>query len=256
MYFCFLSILSEIVLLTRRMVFLFFPTFAFSFQFKEAPNSKLFCLNKKRKLQAKQLGLPISKHKCWDHRLPLETPTIHENQEEKDLITHIIKQNAERQAIDERSDPESDKDSNSFDGDSDSAMSMYGEAKLEMEVSKIWPPNRPSTSSFDLGNSVKDTQYSPDNFAAPRHAGREELTFVEGEDDHCCHYDGLQVSQNLEDPILEIESPLNYSCAEFGTDNIEPGADEEVDILYSNEVNLNGYVLSSGRLNADQGIHC
>lgn len=252
MYFCFLSILSEIVLLTRRMVFLFFPTFAFSFQFKEAPNSKLFCLNKKRKLQAKQLGLPISKHKCWDHRLPLETPTIHENQEEKDLITHIIKENAERQAIDERPDPESDKDSNSFVGDSDSATSMYGEAKLEMEVSKIWPPNRPSTSSFDWGNSVKDIQCSPDNFAAPRHAGREELTFVEGEDDHCCHYDGLQVSQNPEEPILEIESPLVYSCSEYGTDNIEPCADEEVDILYSNEVNLNGYVLSSGRWTVNQ----
>uniref|UniRef100_A0A6N2KJU8 Laccase n=1 Tax=Salix viminalis TaxID=40686 RepID=A0A6N2KJU8_SALVM len=228
------------------------PSEVNSFQFKEAPNSKLFCLNKKRKLQAKQLGLPISKHKCWDHRLPLETPTIHENQEEKGLITHIIKEHAERQAIDERPDPESDKDSNSFVGDSDSATSMYGEAKLEMEVSKIWPPNRPSTSSFDWGNSVKDTQYSPDNFAAPRHAGREELTFVEGEDDHCCHYDGLQVSQNTEEPILEIESPLVYSCSEYGTDNIEPCADEEVDILYSNEVNLNGYVLSSGRWTVNQ----
>jgi hypothetical protein len=257
MYFCFLSILSEKQLLTRRMVFFFFffSTFAFSFQFKEAPNSKLFCLNKKRKLQDEQVGLPISKHKCWDHRLPLETSTIYEeNQEEKDLITHIIKENAERRAIDEGSDPESAKDSNSFVGDSDSAMSVSGEAKLEMEVSKIWSPDRPSTSSYNWGNSLKDTQYSPDNAAAPRHAGKEELVFVEGKDDHCCHYDGLQVYQNLEEPILEIESPLNYSCSEFGTDNIEPCTDKEVDdILYSNELNLNGYVHSSEGWAVNQG---
>ncbi|CAK7342838.1 unnamed protein product [Dovyalis caffra] len=222
-----------------------------SFQLKGALNSRVFYLNKKRKLQVEQLGLPISKHKCWDHRLPLETSTIYEeNQEEKDLITHIIEENAEIRAIDEGSDPESVKDSNSFVGDSES---VYGEAKFEMEVSMIGLPDRSSTSSFNWDNSLRDTQYSSDNAAAPRHAGKEKLAFVEGEHDHCCRYDGLQVTQNLEEPILEIESPLEYFCSEFGTDNIDPCTDKEVgDILYSNGVNPNAYVLSSGRWAVNQ----
>ncbi|KAH8485077.1 hypothetical protein H0E87_026738 [Populus deltoides] len=149
-----------------------------SFQLEEAFNSKCFYLNKKRKTRAEQLGLPISKHKCLDHRFPLKTSKIFE---EKDLITCIITGNAERQAIDEGSDPESAKDSNSFVEDSDFAMSVDGEAKFEMEVSKIWPPDRPSTSSFSC-NSLKDAQYSSDSAAAARHAGKEELTFVKGKE--------------------------------------------------------------------------
>jgi hypothetical protein len=179
-----------------------------------------------------------------DHRFPLKTSKIFE---EKDLITCIITGNAERQAIDEGSDPESAKDSNSFVEDSDFAMSVDGEAKFEMEVSKIWPPDRPSTSSFSC-NSLKDAQYSSDSAAAARHAGKEELTFVKGEIDQCGHDDGLQASQNLEEPILEFESPLDYSCSEFGTDSIETCTGKELDdILYSNGVNPNVYALSSGR---------
>lgn len=209
------------------------PAFSFSFQLEEAFNSKCFYLNKKRKTRAEQLGLPISKHKCLDHRFPLKTSKIYE---EKDLITCIITGNAERQAIDEGSDPESAKDSNSFVEDSDFAMSIDGEAKFEMEVSKIWPPDRPSTSSFSC-NSLKDAQYSSDSAAAARHAGKEELTFVKGEIDQCGHDDGLQASQNLEEPILEFESPLDHSCSEFGTDSIETCTGKELDdILNSNGV--------------------
>ncbi|KAL9374204.1 hypothetical protein Peur_033824 [Populus x canadensis] len=219
-----------------------------SFQLEEAFNSKFFYLNKKRKTRAEQLGLPISKHKCWDHRFPLKTSKIYEeNEEEKDLITCIIAGNAERQAIDEGSDAESAKDGNSFVEDSDFAMSVDGEAKFEMEVSKIWPPDRPSTSSFSY-NSLKDAQYSSDSAAAARHAGKEELTFVKGEIDQCGHDDGLQASQNLEELILEFESPLDYSCSEFGTDSMETCTGKELDdILYSNGVNPNVYALSSGR---------
>ncbi|KAJ6871190.1 hypothetical protein NC652_036758 [Populus alba x Populus x berolinensis] len=224
-----------------------------SFRLEEAFNSKFIYLNKKRKARAEQLGLPISKHKCWDHRFPVKTSKIcEENEEEKDLITCIIAENAERQAIDEGSDPESAKDSNSFVEDSDFAMSVDGEAKFEMEVSKIWPPDRPSTSSFSC-NSLKDAQYSSDSAAAAQHAGKEELTFEKGEIDQCGHDDGLQASQNLEEPILEFESPLDYSCSEVGTDSIETCTDKELDdILYSNGVNPNVHALSSGRWAVNQ----
>lgn len=239
-----------------RVFAFFFSVIIFSFGLNEAFNTNnALYLNKKRKLQAEQLGLPIPKHKCWDHSLrPKPLSIVEEGQEVEQMILHIIEENAESRTIQDGSDPESAKDSNSFIGDSESSVSVYGEAKFETEVSKIWPCDRPSTSSFKWGcNSFKDAQCFPDNATEIRAAGKE-LTFVERECDPCHHYDGLQVSQNLEEPIPEFEDNLDYSCSAYENENIDPCTDKELDdVLYYNEVKSNIYVLSSGRWSINQG---
>ena len=137
--------------------------------------------------------------------------------------------------VDDESEPESAKGSNSFGGDSDSAMSTYDEAKLQPEYAKPYLFNMPSTSSdythYSLGSS-KDTLASLSGGHPPTHR------------------DGLQAS---EEEHREFGNHVDYNCLEYG-ESIEQCTDKELeDILYSNGVNPNTYVLSSGRWEVNQG---
>ncbi|EEF30830.1 protein FAR-RED ELONGATED HYPOCOTYL 1 isoform X2 [Ricinus communis] len=213
----------------------------------------MFDLNKKRKLQAEQLVLPISKHKCWDHRIIYRPPSIlEENQEADDLIAHVTQENAERQAIEDVSDPESAKDSNSFVGDSESIMSVHGEAKFETEVSKQWPPlNGPSASSNCGCNNLKETQCSMDDVTPTGGTGKDELPFLAGEHDLYHHYNELH--QNLEEATEEFRNHSDYMCSEHGIESIEPCTDNVPDdMLSANEANPNMFILSSGRWTVNQ----
>ncbi|KAJ9180699.1 hypothetical protein P3X46_008912 [Hevea brasiliensis] len=87
----------------------------------------MFDVSKERKLQAEQFGLPVPKRNCWDHdSSPKPLLILEENQEAEDLIAKEVKESAERQSIEDGSDLESGKDSNSFVGDSDCVMSVCG----------------------------------------------------------------------------------------------------------------------------------
>jgi hypothetical protein len=69
------------------------------------------------------------------------------------------------------------------------------------------------------------------------------------------HHDGLQAFQNLEEQLLEFYNEVDYTCSGYGNDSIEQYCtDKELeDIPFSNGVNPNMYVLSSGRWSVNQG---
>uniref|UniRef100_A0A2P2JDX5 Uncharacterized protein LOC8258385 n=1 Tax=Rhizophora mucronata TaxID=61149 RepID=A0A2P2JDX5_RHIMU len=218
----------------------------FSFHLNGALNKAVVELNKKRKLQTEQFDLPISKHKRWDHQLLAEhLRTLDESQEVEDFFIHVRKAYSEGQAFDDGSDHESGKDSNNFIGDSDSAQSVTGEAKYEAEASKIWSSDWPSTSWCNWGfNSFRHAQCSSDD-------GKEESTFMGGKGQAHHSHIGLHASEEPEGPIPESGAHLD---SEFKYENIEQNTDDQLDdILYSNEVNPNVYVLSSGRWTVNQG---
>ncbi|KAJ4849172.1 hypothetical protein Tsubulata_028915 [Turnera subulata] len=222
-----------------------------SFYLNKPRDMRVLYLSKKRKLQAEQLESPTSKHKCCYHRLHPEPIT---NLEANHKAEDLIKQNAEGQTTEEGSDPESAKDSNSVDGDSDFVISTCKGGKFVSKVSNIWPPDRPSTSSLVWDNcgssSSKDTQCSSDSVTSKR--GTDKDAPVEHE--ACHNYDALQLPQNLEEAFLEFQSHLDYSCTEYeNKGGIDPCVDKEFqDILYPNGANPNVYVLSSGRWSVGQ----
>ncbi|GMY14508.1 protein FAR-RED ELONGATED HYPOCOTYL 1 isoform X1 [Fagus crenata] len=207
-----------------------------SFLVNKALKNGIVDLNKKRKLHAEQLGLPTPKHKCWDRSFASEAVTVFDKSPEAEsFCTHIINGKTEGATmVDDESEPESAKGSNSFGGDSDSAMSTYDEAKLQPEYTKPYLFNMPSTSSdythYSLGSS-KDTLASLSGGHPPTHR------------------DGLQAS---EEEHREFGNHVDYNCLEYG-ESIEQCTDKELeDILYSNGVNPNTYVLSSGRWEVNQ----
>ncbi|KAF5750927.1 hypothetical protein HS088_TW03G01267 [Tripterygium wilfordii] len=220
-----------------------------SFYGNQTVDASIADLSRKRKLQAEQLGLPLPKHKCSTHHISSEPlPELKINSVVEDLYAQIIKGNAERVALDDNSELESAKGSNDFPGDSDSSMSVHGEAMIDTEIEKIWPCDRPSTSSYNLVSTrLKNPYCSSENTAiAKRDAGKEGRSFHGGELDPHNDYDGLQGL-----PFLEYGSHVDYVCSEYGKDGKEP--DEEMEnILTSKEVNRNIYVLSSGRWNVNQ----
>ncbi|KAJ8754261.1 hypothetical protein K2173_002161 [Erythroxylum novogranatense] len=217
-------------------------------------NSHMTELNKKRKLQNEQLGLPISKHQCWGHRSPVGClEKLEESQEIEDICLQLEKENADGLAMDGDPSYESVKDSNSFMGDSESVSSVCEESKFESEASKICSSDTPSTSSFNWGSSsFKLSRCSSDNKTTVN-PGTDELAYVGGKIviHHLNH--GFQMCQDLEDSSLEFGSNEGNIYPEYDKEMIESCTDKELDnILYSNTANPNIYVLSSGRWNLNQ----
>ncbi|XP_031276911.1 protein FAR-RED-ELONGATED HYPOCOTYL 1-LIKE-like [Pistacia vera] len=213
-------------------------------------------LNKKRKLQSEQLGLPVAKHKCWDGSLPSKSISrFVENLEVEDFHKNIIKGMAEAETTDDGSEEESTKASDSFAEDSDSAMSVKGASKFEAENGKMWPHIRPSSSSSNWGSSsVKENRYSLEDTAMTGDIGKEQFTVVV-EKLHSSHYvDGIHIAENLDEPLIDYGSHMEYLCSRYDKNIMEQQyIDKEIeDFLYSNEVNPNIYVLSSGRQSGDQ----
>ncbi|KAF3449171.1 hypothetical protein FNV43_RR09899 [Rhamnella rubrinervis] len=203
---------------------------------------------KKRKLQAEQLGLPTAKHKCWECFPCNESVSMSvENADVHSIHTSLMKVKTREQIVEDRPEVESWKDSNSFFVDFDSATSVYGEAKIEPEFSKSYLYNRPSTSINFGTESVKNAKYSLDSLTVVKdHSGIEEVAFFQ-------HDGGVQVLQNHEDYHLEFGNDADYINPEYG--DIEQCTDKELeDILYSNELNPNKYVLSSGRWSVNQEV--
>lgn len=205
---------------------------------------------KKRKLQAEQLGLPIPKHKCWDRDAASDGPVsiFYGNHKETKGKTKGL-------AMDEGSEPESAKDSNSIAEDSDSATSAYNGARMEAEYVKTY--NTPSSSSLSYGtDSLENTNSPLDSFlnAAKTNSSKEELAFATQRDYSSQHEERMQAYLNLEEQLLEFGNHGEYNTTEYVDESLEQCTDKELeDILYANGSNPNVYVLSSGRWSVDQG---
>ncbi|KAK9290267.1 hypothetical protein L1049_008434 [Liquidambar formosana] len=228
----------------------------FSGHVNQALITNIVYINKKRKFQAEQLGLPLSKHKCCKQIFSSECESpLNKNPEAEDFCTHIINGKTEGEVSDDGSEPESGKDSNSFAADSDSAMSVYNEIKFGPEYAKTSANDQLSTSSLNWGSSsFKNTLCSMDSRTVKNMGtGKEKLIFTGGEHNSPHHDGGFQVCQNLEEQLLEFGNHVGYSCSVYDNDSIEHCTDEELDdMLYSNGVNSNNYVLSSGRWSVNQ----
>ncbi|KAJ4704651.1 Protein FAR-RED ELONGATED HYPOCOTYL 1 [Melia azedarach] len=222
-----------------------------SFHINEIRRIAVIDLNKKRKLQAEQLGLPVAKLKCSDGSFPPKSlATLDENPEAEDLLTNIIKGGA----MDDGFENDSAKDSNSVAEDSDSSMSVHGESKFQVENGKSWPFDRPSSSSFEWGSSSFNDPSSSDSAAATEsESGTEQFTLI-GEEHHNAHHvRKLHMAENLGEHLTERGSHAEYHSRVYGHDSSEQFTENEIEeILNSNEENPNIYVLSSGRWSANQ----
>lgn len=212
-------------------------------------NTNIMDLNKKRKLQAELLEWPSRKHKCWGRSFssqivhPLDGDT-----EIDDLHTPTIKE-TDGETLDDGSETDSAKDSNSFAGDLDSVLSVYGEAKFEPECEKTFPYSHPyssyvnwrDNSSGDNLDSLKSTtRVIPD-------VSKDKPTRVRGEHNPL-------VSQNIEEQLLEFGNDVYFMSSKHGDEMMEHSTDKELaDIPYFGGTTSNNYVLSSGRWSVNQG---
>ncbi|GMN59548.1 hypothetical protein TIFTF001_028639 [Ficus carica] len=181
---------------------------------------------KKRKLQAEQLGLPIPKHKCWDPTATLDRP-VSIFYGSKSADQRLTKGKTKVRVMDDGSDLESMKDSNSYTEDSDSPTSINGEAKPHSSLVSCGADCSEHTSSQLDGSNMEKA--------------------------NCGEEVGLQVLLNLEEQLLEFENHEDYIASEYGDDSLEQCTNKELeDILYANSLNPNVYVLSSGRWTVNQ----
>lgn len=194
------------------------PSHVNSFQVDEMHSLNIVEWQKKRKLQNDQMDLLRPKHKCWVGSFTAEHASMFdENPVLESMHNHTV----------ERSEPESAKDSNSFIEDSDTAMSVNEEAKLEA----------------DCGNSylfVNRVRYI------------EEEAFVDSE---CIppYVDADAQALDNHEEHVELEIFPGHECSEYAKDSNEYPVDKEFEeFLFSSGVNPNVYVLSSGRWNVNQ----
>ncbi|KAK2657838.1 hypothetical protein Ddye_010890 [Dipteronia dyeriana] len=208
-------------------------------------------LNKKRKLRADLLGLPVAKHKCWNESLPLKSLEV------EDIDATIIKVTAKGGDFDEGSKYESANDSNSVEESFDSAMSGYGESKFESENGITRSYQRLSSSSKNWSFcSFKDSSYSSDSTSMTEGVvDKQQTAFVGEEHPPSHHVDGLHSAENFDDPPIGYGSHNIHDLLYpgYGNDTEDQYTGEEIeDILHLNVVNPSSFVLSSGRWGVNQ----
>ncbi|KAK3016405.1 hypothetical protein RJ639_007052 [Escallonia herrerae] len=195
-------------------------------------------MNKKRKFQTEQSLLPMPKHKCFGggFNSDRDSPSNRNLEAEKFCSYGGVR--------DDESEPESAGDSNSIAEDPDSVMSVSGEAKTNLKDVQTCPYDWPSTSSVNWGgNSFKSSLYSLDSRSLTKSSSHtEKLPYIDG-------------AQSSHDQDFDFHTSLNYEdhLLEFENESFEQGTDKGLeDIIYSNGVIPNNFVLSSGRWNAHE----
>lgn len=173
--------------------------------------------------------MPLSKHKCCEQNIISVCGSLSNKNLKEDILgTHTITDKNEGGASDEGSELESGNGSNSFAAYSDSAMSLCNEAKFEPDYAMTLADEQPSTSST-----------------------KEELILMGGGHDPSPPDDGgFQAYQNIQEHLLEFGDRVDYACSEYGKGST--GDEELEDMISSNGVNQNVYVLSSGRWGVNQ----
>ncbi|XP_061367185.1 protein FAR-RED ELONGATED HYPOCOTYL 1-like isoform X1 [Gastrolobium bilobum] len=209
--------------------------------------------NKKRKSQSDQMDLLRPKHKCWvgnsstEHALMFDENPVLES-----MHIYVVKGRTDATLLGDSSERESAKDSNSFAEDSNTAMSVNEEGKLEADSAKT--NGRSFTSFVDWdGYNVKDNHCSFDVSAVEKVCSSEEDAFVDNELNPSYHYTDLRSLKKLEEHFLGLGSRTDHMDSEYAKDSFEESMDKDFeDILYSKGENPNMYVLSSGRWDVNQ----
>lgn len=220
----------------------------------KALRTSLSYLEKKRKLQGEQLGLPPLKHVCSNqtHNLKYEFLS---NPRSKDQVSYRFATIPELNGIAsaDESEQESAKDSNSIGADADSMISVSGEAEYQ-SYSEEYSFHQPSSSSvYSMGSLSKSTLHSLETGSTSKSSEKMETLPVEKEHDRDHPNFGLHDSMNYEDHLLEFGGHADFSCSEDRS-SFEDCIDKELEnMLYSNGVAPNNYVLSSGRWSVKQG---
>lgn len=214
----------------------------------KALQARLSYLDRKRKFQGEQLGIPPPKHVCSDQTYALtydfsSTP----NPEDQVLYGLIVKPEWTRMTgAEELEEEESAKDSNSV--CADSMISVSGAAEYQCQ-SEEYLFDQPSTSSVSSrGNISKNPMHYSETTSATKSSDK-----IETEHINDLNYpdSGLHASVNDEDYLLEFGGQMDFSCSE-DTTSFEDCTDKEPEnMLYNNGVAPN-YVLSSGRWTINQ----
>ncbi|XP_028783416.1 protein FAR-RED ELONGATED HYPOCOTYL 1 isoform X2 [Neltuma alba] len=158
--------------------------------------------NKKRKLQTEQLDLPRQKHKCWARRFSCENGST----------------------SDDISEPKSSRGSNSFGEDSDTAISVNEEGKLQIDCAKPYLHGRPSHGPLEVDR-------------------------VSEREPFC---DALM---NLEEQSLALGICSDHVYSEYVRDGNMHSIEKEVEDVFSTHGAIpNMYILSSGKWNVNQGM--
>lgn len=225
----------------------------FSFHSTEELSRGSVELNKKRKLQYEldDLGLPLPKHKCRDrfntsgHGLLTEESPKHAGNLLKEISIEI------RDGLEQLED--SDNDSNSFIEDYNqtegyvTAMALDIDAESGKSLGKIflqdWPPT--SSNSFD-SNILKRRVDSLNTQHMVEANNREHAEGDVGQFDP-----GFET---LEERHPELETYGDHLFSEFGKNTTEHLDAAEDEMLYSNDLAPNAFVLSSGSWSTGHGM--
>ncbi|KAE8692450.1 Far-red elongated hypocotyl 1, putative isoform 2 [Hibiscus syriacus] len=185
---------------------------------------KIVDLNKKRKLEDEQLGLPVSKHQCWKQILPPKPPAFFGIVEVDGALSTCTTE-VKGSNVYNASETGSDKGSNSFPRNSYSMMSSHTEAKFGMFT------RFPLFSS--LSRSVEKAMFSP------------------GEETEAAD---VEPDEKIEESLVEYGSHMDFICSEYGNYSLQKYINKEIEeLLEPNEAHPNDYVLSPGRWNVNQG---
>lgn len=207
-----------------------------------------FDLNKKRKLPAEHLGLPSPKHKHCNEGFPSKLAFLYNGLPETEhMNVQFIKGSANVLRFDDGSSPESAKDSNSFCEESDSATSVFHGAKFELNQACTYDSSSTQCMSFG-GASSENTHFSVESSTAMESSSTEqEVAFASGEN-------RIETVHKVQEHLLELDSREDYDFAEYGHDETEQCTDQELeDLFYSNGLDPNAYILSSGRWTVNHG---
>lgn len=212
--------------------------------------SNPFDLNKKRKLPAEHLGLPSPKHKHCSEEFASKSAFLYGGLPETEhMNVQFIKENANVLCFDEVSRPESVKDSNSLSEESDSATSVFHGAKFELNQAITCTHDTSTTRSMSFGGASSESiHFSVESSTAMESSSTEQETaFPSGEN-------RMETIQKLQEQLLELDSHEDYNCAEYENDDTKQCTDQELEeLFYSNGLNPNTYILSSGRWAINHG---
>lgn len=202
-------------------------------------------MNKKRKLQAEHLGLPIAKLKCSDGSFRSKSlSTLDEIPEVENLQTNVIKGGATNDGFEQKS-----ANSNRYAEGSDSSITVHGESRFQAENGKSLSYGWPSSSSLNwASSSFKSHSYSSNSAATTGGgSGKEQFTFVGNEHQTSHQFDGLN------EHLTEFGSHADYLYSGLDHLTAEHFTEKEIEeTLDSREGNPNVYVLSSGRRSYNQ----
>ncbi|KAK8561777.1 hypothetical protein V6N13_149074 [Hibiscus sabdariffa] len=210
---------------------------------------KIVDLNKKRKLEAEQLGLPVSKHQCWKQTIPSKPP-LFVRIVEVDRPLNPYSSKGKGVDVYDAFETGSDKDSNSFPGNSDSTMPLHAEAKFGTVYANYLLHDKASPTSSYSGSSSQGSRCSSDGTTMEsRGVEKEVLSPLGGGTEPA----DVELAKNTEESLVEYGSYIDYIYSGYGNYSLEQYQDKEIEeILNPSEADPNVYVLSSGRWSVNQ----